>query len=475
MSCRGSVLRPIHNGEGHRSLSLYRNPPATRYADTGAGFVGYQVFGDGPRNIIFRSALDSNADAMWDSPAAGRYFDRLSGFGRVLYYDWRGTGISDPMPSRDGMTWDALNDDALAAMRAAEMDSGVFIGDREGGPAALLFAATYPEKVDALILVNTFARFLRADDYPIGATREYLEGMMAWVKDSWGTPAYYRTTAPSIQDDTRQLDWLARYQRMAAPPSALEVVANFHATIDVRSTLPLIQVPTLVVTRADATHHRLEYGRYLAAQIPHAVFLTVPGGDTAPFFVGDTEPILDAIEEFVTGSKKTVVSDRVLATVMFTDIVDSTRIASELGDDAWLDALERHNRTALGLVEQYRGHIANTTGDGILATFDGPTRGVACASELVGASRNEGLDIRVGLHTGEVEFRPNGDVAGLAVHIAARVTGALPGPGVIVSSTVHDLVGGTLIPFLSLGPHELKGAPEPWNLFQLANPITLSG
>ena len=455
-------------------MSLYRNPPATRYVDTGAGFVGYQVFGEGRRNIVFRSALDSNADAMWDSPAVGRYFDRLASLGRVLYYDWRGSGVSDPLPTGHGLTWDTFNDDGLSAMGAAGMDSAVFVGDREGGPSALLYAATYPERVDALILVNTFARFVRADDYPIGASPEHLERMLAWVKDSWGTPAYYASTAPSIRDDTRLLNWLARYQRMSAPPSALEVVGNFHATIDVRSALPLVQAPTLVIARTDATHHRPEFGRYLADHIPKAEFLEIPGADTSPFFVGDVEPILDAIEEFVTGSKKTAVSDRVFATVMFTDIVDSTRTASDLGDDAWLDVLERHNRTTDGIVGQHRGHIATTTGDGILATFDGPTRAVACASELVDALRNEGLRIRVGLHTGEIEFRPNGDVAGLAVHIAARVTGALPGPGVVVSSTVRDLLGGSPINFVSLGQHELKGVSEPWNLFQLANPISLA-
>lgn len=448
-------------------MSLYRDPPETRYVDTGDGHVGYQVFGAGPPNIVFRTALDSNAEAMWDQPAIASYFDRLASFGRVLYYDWRGTGISDPYRGSEQPTWDRFNDDATFAMEASGMDDAVFIGDREGGPSTMLFAATYPERVSALVLVNAFARFLRSDDYPIGMPLGSLEKMAEWMRDSWGSPNYYDNTAPSLLEDPQMQRWLGHYTKLAAAPGVIDLVYDFHVRIDVRSALASIQAPTLVIARRDASHHRPAFSRYLAEHIPNAKYLELPGADTSPFYIGDTEPVLDAIEEFVTGGRTQPIQNRTLATVMFTDIVNSTKRAAELGDHSWLDILEQHDRVSRHIVRQYQGRVIKSTGDGLLATFDGPTRAVTCADELVQAVRDIGLDIRIGLHTGEVEMAPDGDIGGLAVHIAARVMGNRLGSGVTASSTVKDLVAGSGIEFSPLGIAELKGVPGSWQLYEL--------
>ncbi len=370
------------------------------------------------------------------------------------------------------MSWDGFNDDALHAMDAAGMESAVLIGDREGGPATMLFAATYPDRVSGLVLVNTFARFVRADDYPIGAPPEVLDKLIEWLKRVWGSPEYFAVGAPSIRDDLRMQAWLARYMRLAVPPGAIDMIFDFHANIDVRPALAAIQAPTLVITRRDATHHRPEFGRYIADRITDATLVELPGADTMPFFLGDVDPLLDAIEEFVAGERTHAVIDRTLATVMFTDIVDSTRQASLLGDSAWLDLLEQHDRVARRIIERHRGRTIKSTGDGLLVTFDGPSRAVACASQLVSVMPEYGLSIRAGLHTGEIEVAEDGDVGGLAVHIAARVSQAIEGSGVVVSSTVRELVAGSGINFVLLGARELKGVPGTWDLFELPEPVS---
>ena len=448
-------------------MNLFRNPPTTRYADTGSGSIGYQVFGDGPPNVVFSGSAESNAEAMWDLPEAAEYFDRLSSFSRVLYYDSRGSGISDPVPNAGVFTFESFSDDTRFAMDAAGFDRATVIGDVEGGPRAMMFAATYPERVESLVLNNTFARFLRSDDYPIGMPEDALANLQTWMTQNRGTAGYFTSTAPSLLHDPATRDRLARYQRISTSPGATRSVIEFYRQIDVRWMLASIQAPTLVLVRQDASYHRAEHGRYLAGEIPDAELVEFPGGDTAPFFIGDTTPVLSAIEHFITGDRTHHVPDRTLATVMFTDIVDSTRLAAQLGDARWLDTLDRHNRLTRQYIQRYHGKEINTTGDGFLATFDGPTRAVTCAADLHRAMPETGVEIRVGLHTGEIEVGTSGDIGGLAVHIASRVADTAAKSGVVVSSTVKDLVTGSGIEFTPLGEFDLKGIPGTWNLHRL--------
>lgn len=448
-------------------MSLFRNPPKTRYVDTGRGSVGYQVFGDGTSHVVFSGSIDSNAEAMWDLPEAAEYFDRLSAFSRVLYYDSRGSGVSDPVPNAGLFTFESFSDDTRIAMDAAGFDRATIIGDVEGGPRAIMFAATYPERVESLVLTNTFARFLRSDDYPIGIPEDALANLQTWMTQNWGTADYFTGTSPSLSQDPAIRDRLARYQRISTSPGVTGSAIEFYRQTDVRWMLSAIQAPTLVLVRRDAVYHRAEHGRYLAAEIPNAELVELPGGDTAPFFIGDTTPVLSAIEQFITGDRTHHVPDRTLATVMFTDIVDSTRLAAQLGDARWLDTLDRHNRLSRQYIQRYHGKEINTTGDGFLATFDGPTRAVTCAAHLHAAMPDAGVEIRVGLHTGEIEVDTSGDIGGLAVHIASRVADATTEPGVVVSGTVKDLVTGSGIEFTPLGEFDLKGIPGTWNLHQL--------
>lgn len=448
-------------------MSLFRNPPKTRYVDTGRGSVGYQVFGNGTSHVVFSGSIDSNAEAMWDLPEAAEYFDRLSAFSRVLYYDSRGSGVSDPVPNAGLFTFESFSDDTRIAMDAAGFDRATIIGDVEGGPRAIMFAATYPERVESLVLTNTFARFLRSDDYPIGIPEDALANLQTWMTQNWGTADYFTGTSPSLSQDPAIRDRLARYQRISTSPGVTGSAIEFYRQTDVRWMLSAIQAPTLVLVRRDAVYHRAEHGRYLAAEIPNAELVELPGGDTAPFFIGDTTPVLSAIEQFITGDRTHHVPDRTLATVMFTDIVDSTRLAAQLGDARWLDTLDRHNRLTRQYIQRYHGKEINTTGDGFLATFDGPTRAVTCAAHLHAAMPDAGVEIRVGLHTGEIEVDTSGDIGGLAVHIASRVADATTEPGVVVSGTVKDLVTGSGIEFTPLGEFDLKGIPGTWNLHQL--------
>lgn len=448
-------------------MSLFRNPPKTRYVDTGRGSLGYQVFGDGTSHVVFSGSIDSNAEAMWDLPEAAEYFDRLSAFSRVLYYDSRGSGVSDPVPNAGLFTFESFSDDTRIAMDAAGFDRATIIGDVEGGPRAIMFAATYPERVESLVLTNTFARFLRSDDYPIGIPEDALANLQTWMTQNWGTADYFKGTSPSLSQDPAIRDRLARYQRISTSPGVTGSAIEFYRQTDVRWMLSAIQAPTLVLVRRDAVYHRAEHGRYLAAEIPNAELVELPGGDTAPFFIGDTTPVLSAIEQFITGDRTHHVPDRTLATVMFTDIVDSTRLAAQLGDARWLDTLDRHNRLTRQYIQRYHGKEINTTGDGFLATFDGPTRAVTCAAHLHAAMPDAGVEIRVGLHTGEIEVDTSGDIGGLAVHIASRVADATTEPGVVVSGTVKDLVTGSGIEFTPLGEFDLKGIPGTWNLHQL--------
>ncbi|MGI9667524.1 MAG: alpha/beta fold hydrolase [Acidimicrobiia bacterium] len=447
-------------------MSLFRDPPALNYVDTGSGYIAYQVFGDGPVDLLYKTALDSHAIAMWDSPLVGRFFDRLASFSRVVTFDWRGTGASDPVLD-GGTTLDVFIDDIGYVIDAVGMEDVVLVGDREAGPAACLYAGTYPLDVRGLVLVNSFAKMIRADGYDIGLPPDAFDHLLTWMQDHWGKDDYFLNTAPSIESDIQLRRWLARMLQYAAAPGSIELIMEFYRQTDTRDILSSISTETLVISRSDATYYRPAYSRYLANHIPNATLTELPGADTAPFFAGDVEPVLDAIEEFVTGSSTQTRTSRTLATVLFTDIIDSTATASRMGDQAWLDTLTMLDRSMRDHVAHFRGDVVKNTGDGLLAIFDGPTRATECAEILVEAGARLGVEVRAGLHTGEIERQPDGDIVGIAVHIASRVTDTRQTPGVTVSSTVRSLTAGSGLSFTDFGLHDLKGVPDPWQLFEL--------
>lgn len=442
-------------------------PPETRYASSPEGYVAYQVFGSGKLDLLFVTHWGTNLDVMWEEPSLAAYLNRLGSFARVICYDKRGTGVSDPVPLSALPTVEQWMDDATCVLDAVGVSCAAVIGDAEGGPMAAMLAASHPERVSALVLVNTFARWKRAEDYPIGMPEATVAKLVDRYQQHWGlTSEILDLTAPSAAHDPRFRAWFTRYQRLGMPRGASAVMYRWVTDVDVRAVLPSIRVPTLVLNRSGARHHRPAFGRYLAEHIPGAAYVELPGVDTLPFHAGDFGPVLDEVEQFLTGTRIGPVHDRQLATVLFTDIVDSTRLAAERGDTAWVELVRSHDSIVRTHLADYRGREIDHTGDGFLATFDGPARAVTCATRLVDSLGAVGVPIRAGLHTGEVE-RADGNIRGLAVHIASRVTGAAVEGGVVVSQTVRDLVVGSGIEFAERGAHELKGVPGRWSLFEV--------
>jgi class 3 adenylate cyclase/pimeloyl-ACP methyl ester carboxylesterase len=441
--------------------------PETRYASSPEGYIAYQVFGSGRTNLLFVTHWGTNLDAMWEEPSLVAYMNRLGSFARVICYDKRGTGVSDPVPLSALPTLDQWMDDATCVMDAVGVGCAAVLGDTEGGPMAAMLAASHPERVSALVLVNTFARWKRAADYPAGMPEETVAKLVDRYEQHWGvTSEILDLTAPSVAHDQRFRSWFTRYQRLAMPRGASAAMYRWVTDVDVRSVLPSIRVPTLVVQRSGARHHRAGFGRYLAEHVPGASYVELPGVDTLPFHAGDFAPVLDEVEQFLTGRRIGPVLDRQLATVLFTDIVDSTRLAAERGDAAWIELVRAHDAIVRTHLADYRGREIDHTGDGFLAMFDGPARAVTCAARLVDSLATLGVPIRAGLHTGEVE-RSDGSIRGLAVHIAARVMAAAARGGVVVSQTVRDLVVGSGIEFGERGEHELRGVPGRWSLFEV--------
>ncbi|HSK98064.1 MAG TPA: adenylate/guanylate cyclase domain-containing protein [Euzebyales bacterium] len=446
-----------------------RNAPPTKYVATDGGHVAYQVFGDGPTSVLFISNWLSNLDVMWDEPALAAYLRRLAEFSRVVCFDKRGSGVSDPVQLATRPTLEQWMDDAIAALDAAGVDEVALIGDTEGGPMAMLLAASFPERVSALVLVNSYARWRRADDYPIGMPERTTAKLIERWEQNWGiTSEILGFTAPTLADDERARRWFGRYQRLAMPPGVAVVMYRWVLGLDVRDILGNIAVPTLVLHRRDARHHRIAFGRYLAEHIPEAQFVELDGADTFPFHAGDTEPLLSAIEVFLTGTTRPPPSSRRLATVLMSDIVGSTTLVSQLGDARWRERLRDHDAVVRGAVARYRGDELVHTGDGIVASFDGPTRAVTCARYIVDALADLGLTVRIGLHAGEVEIGPQG-ASGLALHIAARVMGVAVDGGILASRTVRDLVFGSGLAFVDRGEHQLRGVPGSWSLFEVVD------
>jgi pimeloyl-ACP methyl ester carboxylesterase len=443
-------------------------PPETRYAKSGDVNIAYQVVGEGPLDVVLVHGWVQSFDASWEIEPIRRFYERLASFSRLILFDKRGTGLSDRVPVDDLPTLETRMDDMRAVLDVVGAERAAVLGHSEGGAMCALFAATYPERTQALVMVGSSARTRWAPDYPIGATDDEIEDLERLVLEHWGADAVrtlLQQLAPSIADDEELVEAHTRAALRAASPAAAAALTRMSAMIDIRLLLPAIRVPTMVLYRADEV--LAEASRYLGEHIPGARVVELPGTDHMPW-LGDQAAVLDEIEEFLTGIRPHPALDRVLATVLFTDIVGSTELVADLGDRRWRDVLEQHNALVRRELDRFRGRELSTAGDGFLATFDGPARAVACAVSIRDAAKALGLQIRFGLHTGELELAGS-DIRGIAVHTGARVA-AKAGPGeVLASSTVRDLVAGSGLEFEDRGSHELKGVPGEWHLYAVAS------
>jgi class 3 adenylate cyclase len=435
--------------------------PRTQYAKAGDVSIAYQVIGDGPIDVVLVAGFISHVEIAWENPQAVHMMSRLASFARLIIFDKRGNGLSDPVATTS--TLEDRMDDLHAVMTAAGSERAVLLGVSEGVPMSLLFAATYPELTTALVLYGGMARSTWAPDYPWATPADDLiESSLEMLPHAYDG-AMLEILAPSIAEDPQAREKFARFMRYGATPAMLESSYLSFLEIDVRPVLPTVAVPTLVLHRVGDRAVNRHASEWMAAQIPGARFVELDGVDHL-IYAGDADALLDEVEEFITGGRRAVEVDRVLATVMFTDIVDSTALASELGDRAWRNLLEEQNAVLRAELDRFRGREIKTLGDGMLATFDGPARAIRCALAMTEAVKPLGIEVRVGLHTGEVELVGD-DVAGIAVHIAARVGSRAGASEVLVSGTVKDLVAGSGIGFSERGEHVLKGVPDTWRLF----------
>jgi class 3 adenylate cyclase len=440
--------------------------PETRYARSDGIDIAYQSFGTGDVTLVAVPPIVSNIELIWEDAPAARYLQRLSSFVRLIHFDKRGTGMSER--SIGNPTLEERIDDLRAVMDAEGVERAYIGGLSEGGIMAAYFAATHPDRAIGLILNDTFARLTRTDGYEIGPIDEVFdETMEAWAA-AWGTPDTLTLGmfAPSRVGDADYLRWLNRFERTTVTPGGLRAMMQLNRELDIRAVLPIISVPTLVIHRVGDLAVPVEHGRYLAEHIPNARYVELPGIDHLPW-VGEFQADLDEIEEFITGHRHETDTDRILATVLFTDIVQSTERASELGDRKWRMVLDALDDVVARRLERYRGRLVKSTGDGHLALFDGPARAVHCAKELCTAAKSMGLQLRAGVHTGEVEVRGD-DVGGIGVHIGARVSALAGASEVLVSRTVTDLVAGSGIEFADRGEHDLKGVSGRWQLYAVA-------
>jgi class 3 adenylate cyclase len=440
--------------------------PETKYARLGGDRIAYQVVGDGPPDLVLTLGSFGHLDTAWEDPASALFLRTLASFSRLIFFDRRGMGASDPLPPDPLPPWESYAEELAVILDEVGSERAAIMAAHDAGPTALFFAGARPERTSALILVNTSARYVAADDYPIGIPLEVAEALLAQIDQLWGTEALVAMMVPSRASDERFRRWFAKWLRTGASPRAAHTFLRAAMEADVRSLLPLVQAPTLVLHRRDDQLLAVEHGRYLANDIPQAKLVELPGAD--PALIWETpELALDLIEEFLTGVRRTAEPTRVLATVLFTDIVGSTQRASQLGDRRWRELLNLHDELARRLIEEFHGQLVKTTGDGILATFDGPGRAIRCAAAFRDELGDMGLQIRAGLHTGEVELR-DGDIGGIAVHIAARVMGTAGPNEILTSGTVRDLVVGSSTVLEDRGTQQLKGVEGTWRLFTLA-------
>lgn len=437
--------------------------PETRYARSGDLNIAYQAVGEGDVDLVYCAEFWHSIEAQWMEPRFESFLRRLSSFSRLICFDQRGTGLSDPVPVSELPTLEVWMDDVRAVMDAAGAERGALLGSGGGGLMSLLFAATYPERATALVLLNSSARLTRAPDYPIGSSPEYESDVVQRMETGWGQGIFADVVAPSMAGDLEFREWWARYERLGTRAGAIVPMRQMLQQVDVRHVLPLIQASTLILHRTGNLLVEVSHGRYLAEHIPGARYVEVPGEDHLPF-VGDSDAVLGEIEEFLTGYRYGPEPDRVLATVLFTDIVGSTELAARMGDRQWRELLAQHHEVVRSAITRFRGREIGDTGDGFLATFDGPGRAIRAAQAIRDSVRPLGLEIRAGLHTGEIELVAD-NVRGIAVHIGARVSAVARAGELLASSTVKDLVSGSGIIFEDRGAHALKGVPGEWRLF----------
>lgn len=438
-------------------------PAETKYVRSGSTHIAYQVIGHGPIDIVYVPGWVSHVEQAWEVPELSRFLRRLATFARLIVFDKRGTGLSDRVPNDNLPTLEERMDDLRTVMDAVDSKRAALFGGSEGGNLCTLFAATYPERTTALIMLGAFAKRIWSPDYPWAPTPEEREQRYALIEREWGTQMDLTYYAPSKINDEAFARRFATYYRHSASPGSAVALLRMNTQIDIRAILSTIRVPTLVMHRTGDRVAKVEEGRWLAKQIAGARFVELPGDDHA-LWVGDQNAILDEIQEFLTGVRPTPESERVLSTLLFTDIAGSTELAASLGDRDWQELLEQHHSMVRRELARFRGREVDTAGDGFFATFDGPARAIRCALNVVGAGFKLGIKIRAGLHTGEIEVT-GPKIGGIALHIGARVA-AIANPGeVLVSSTVKDLVAGSHISFSDRGTHVLKGVPGEWHLF----------
>jgi pimeloyl-ACP methyl ester carboxylesterase len=437
--------------------------PETRYAKSGDVHIAYQVLGEGPIDLIFVPGFVSNVEATWQQTARAAFFRRLASFSRLILFDKRGTGMSDR--TSQIFTLEQRMEDVNAVLDAVGSERAALFGTSEGGPMSILFAASHPQRTSALVVFGSYAKRSWAEDYPFGWSNERWDKVLGAMERNWGTPkgVDLEMWAPSIARDAERAAKSAAYFRAAASPGAALAVMGMNRDIDVRRVLPSVRVPTLILHRVDEKVIDVEHARYLAKHIPGAKLVELPGVDHI-FWVGDGDAILDQVELFLTGQRHAAEPERVLATVQFTDIVQSTERAAALGDRRWRGVLEQFQSMVREALREHRGREIDTAGDGFLAAFDGPARAIRCAASIRAGARAHGLETRAGVHTGECELI-GGKLGGIAVHIGARVAGMAAAGEIVVSQTVKDLVAGSGLTFAERGTHSLKGVPGEWRLY----------
>ena len=436
--------------------------PETMYAKSGGVHIAYQVFGEGEIDLVLVPGFTTHIELSWEHEPWARLLEGLGSFARVMTFDRRGSGLSDPVA--DAPTLETRMQDLRAVMDAAGSERAALVGLSEGVPMCILFAATYPQRVTALVCSGGMARSTYAEDYPWGTPAEALtESVVELITPHWGDGSMVDVSAPDQADDEESRSFYGRLERSTASPGMMIALGQMFLDLDVRDVVPSVHAPALILHRTRDRLVNVRHGRWLAEHLPNARMVEFEGEDHGFWFQGKEE-WLGALQEFLTGARAVPETDRVLATVLFTDIVDSTRMAADLGDQRWRELLERHQRAVREDLDHFNGREVKSTGDGFLATFDGPARAIRCASAILRSSETSGLRVRAGLHTGECEMMGD-DIGGIAVHIAARVSAQAEPQELLVSRTVKDLVAGSGLQFTDRGVHTLKGVPDTWQLY----------
>jgi pimeloyl-ACP methyl ester carboxylesterase len=437
----------------------------TQYVRSGDTHIAYQVVGEGPFDIVYVPGWVSHVELCWEDPLYARFLNQLSSYARLIMFDKRGTGLSDRVPNDQLPTLEERMDDLNVVMKAAGSDRAAVFGFSEGGNLSALFAATYPERTAALIMFGTFAKRIWSEDYPWAPKPTDREKEYELIERDWVSLTDLKHYVPSLANDEAALRRLATYLRRAASPGASVSLLRMNTKIDITQVLPTIRVPTLVLHRSHDLDANVEEGRWIADHVPNAEFVELPGGDHMPW-VGDQNSVLSEIQNFLTGSRPISEETHALATILVTDIVGSTELVQKIGDQAWRDLLDRHDAICTDAIQRYRGQLINQTGDGIVAAFDGPKRGIDCAKEISQQIQALGIEVRCGLHAGECELRGR-DTAGLAIHVAARVSALANGREILVTEAIKGLVSMQDNEFDDHGMHHLKGFPNQWQIFAI--------